>query len=71
MEKELKDVQNLLTQVSVISEKYDAIAELTGENFNIFKILKMETKEVKTHSAFLAELLNPKGSNGQIDVLIK
>ena len=71
MEKELKDVQNLLTQVSIISEKYDAIAKLTGENFNIFKILKMETREVKTHSAFLAELLNPKGSHEQGDVFLK
>ena len=66
-----KELQHLLTQVSTISKKYDEIAEITGENFNIFKILKMETKEVKTHSAFLAELLNPKGSHGQGDVFLK
>lgn len=66
-----KQVQNLLTQVSIISKKYDEIATITGENFNIFKILKMETKEVKTHSAFLAELLNPKGSHGQGDTFLE
>ena len=66
-----KELQHLLTQVSAISKKYDEIAEKTGENFNIFKILKMETKEVKTHSAFLAELLNPKGSHGKGDIFLK
>ena len=71
MDKELQDVQSLLTQVSVISERYEKEVESTGENFNIFKILKMETKEVKTHSAFLAELLNPKGSHGQGDIFLK
>ena len=32
-----KQVQNLLTQVSTISKKYDEIAAIAGENFNIFK----------------------------------
>lgn len=34
---------------------------LLGEKFNIFSILKMERKENETHSAFICELLNPKG----------
>ena len=34
-----------------------------GEHFNLFSVLDIETKENKTHSAFLAELLNPKGSH--------
>lgn len=34
-----------------------------GELFNTFSILKMETAENKTHSNFIAELLNPKGSH--------
>jgi hypothetical protein len=36
---------------------------LKGEKFNVFSILKMESKENDTHSAFLCELLNPKGSH--------
>lgn len=64
-------IQNLLTKVSSLSEEYDKILKKTGENFNIFKILKMESKEVKTHSAFLSELLNPKGSHGQNDIFLK
>jgi hypothetical protein len=34
-------------------------------HFNIFKILKVDRREVNTHSAFLANLLNPKGLHGQ------
>ncbi len=68
---EIKDIQNLLNEVSSISKRYDDDAEKTGEKFNIFKILKMETAEVRTHSAFLAELLNPKGSHSQGDVFLK
>lgn len=34
-----------------------------GEKFNIFSILKMESKENGTHSAFLGELLNPNGTH--------
>lgn len=37
--------------------------ELSGENFNIFSIMSMESDEVFTHSAIIAELLNPKGSH--------
>ena len=35
-----------------------------GDFFNIFSILGMEKTEVKTHSAFLTELLNPNGTHG-------
>ena len=34
-----------------------------GETFNVFSVLDVERKENNTHSAFLAELLNPKGSH--------
>ncbi len=36
-----------------------------GENFNLFSILGMERLEVKTHSSFIFELINPKGSHSQ------
>ncbi len=62
---ELNQLQNLLNEVSAISKKYEKLAEITGQNFNVFKILGLTTDEVRTHSAFLAELLNPKGSHGQ------
>lgn len=58
-------IKNLLQQVSIISKKYDQIAKLTGENFNIFSVMNMEHNEVYTHSAIIGELLNSNGSHGQ------
>lgn len=56
---------NLLHQVKQIKHEYELTARITGENFNVFRILGLSTAEVRTHSAFLAELLNTKGSHGQ------
>src|SRR5690606_41341365 len=71
MSKNNKSITQLLNQVGTISKTYDLVAKSTGENFNLFRILGMETAEVKTHSRFLAELLNPKGSHLQGDVFLK
>ena len=59
--------ENLLGQVNDVIKRYKKIDELTGENFNVFRILKLESSEVRMHSAFIAELLNPNGSHGQKD----
>lgn len=32
---------------------------------NIFRLLGITTDEVRTHSALLADLLNPRGTHGQ------
>ncbi len=61
----------LLEKVNRIYSKYDEMARVSGENFNIFSVMGMETDEVKTHSAFIAELLNPQGLHGQGDVFLK
>lgn len=68
---ELEHIKNLLMQVSGINKKYEEIAKITGENYNVFKVLGFTTKEVKLHSAFIADLLNPKGSHGMGDVFLK
>jgi len=68
---EQKTFQHLLEQVSSINKKYEEIARLTGENFNVFKILGVHTEEVRTHSAFLCELLNPKGSHGCRNIFLE
>ncbi len=64
-------IQNLLTQMYGISKKYEEIAKITGENFNVFRVLKIHSDEVKMHSALIGELLNPNGSHGQGDVFFK
>lgn len=55
---------NLLNRVSAITKKFEKIAEITGENFNVFRVLKLSANEVQTHTAFLCELLNPEGAHG-------
>ena len=46
-------------------------AKLKGENFNVFSVLKMESRENDTHSAFIGELLSPDGSHLQGDTFLK
>lgn len=68
---EIIRLKHLLDQVKALNDRYKKIDELTGENFNVFRILKLESSEVRMHSAFLAELLNPNGSHGQKDAFLK
>ena len=62
---------NVLQQVRFLKDKYKELATVTGEHFNVFSILGVETDEVSTHSAFLADLLNPKGSHRQGSVFLR
>jgi hypothetical protein len=55
-----KMVENLLREVNAISEKHNEFAKITGENYNIFKILNAKEND---HSRVLANLLNPEGSH--------
>jgi hypothetical protein len=63
MSLEIENIKNLLQSTATIVKHQEEIKALRGENFNIFSILKMESKENATHSAFLGELLNTKGSH--------
>lgn len=64
-------LESILAQVRVLKAKYNERAEVTGENFNVFSILDRESDEVKTHSAIIAELLNPQGSHSQGILFLK
>ena len=55
----------LLALVRVVAEKHGALAAASGQGFNLFAILGLEDDEVHTHSAVLAELLDPNGSHRQ------
>jgi len=57
--------KNLINQCRLIKQKDDYLSKRTGYNFNIFSILDRERHEVTTHSYFLYELLNLKGSHNQ------
>lgn len=67
----MEKIQGLINQVKVINDKYDTIQKINGENFNIFSILRVERREVITHSYFIYELLNPRGSHNQGDTFLQ
>ena len=64
-------IKLLFDKVNEIVNKYEEISKISGENFNVFKIIDLTTDEVRLHSKFLAELLNPEGSHGQGDIFLK
>lgn len=59
----LLNIQNLLSEADNINRQFRKKADESGEHFNIFKVLRLTSSEVKLHSAFIAELLNPSGSH--------
>jgi hypothetical protein len=57
------NIQNLFHEINVIRVRNETINEATGGRFNMFNILGVNHYE-NTHSAIIAEFLNPKGSHG-------
>lgn len=62
---------SLLHNFNIIRKKYDEFAQITGEKFNIFSVLRLESDEVRLHSRLLGELLNPYGSHSQSALFLK
>ena len=70
----MTNVELILKQISEIVVKERTLQEekrKRGENFNIFSVLGLSTSEVRLHSAFLGELLNPDGDHGLGDGFLK
>lgn len=69
--------EKLSAMFSAINEQYAAAKAREikrreqGELFNIFNILKLQSNEVRLHSALLAELLCPNGSHGASSLFLK
>lgn len=68
---DIKELNNLLDTVTTIGKSYEILSKSTGEDFNIFSILRMEYDENATHSRFISELLNKKGSHQQGNAFLK
>lgn len=64
-------MRKLIESISEIAKKYEQLSQNRGDNFNIFNVINVTTDEVRLHSKFLAELLNPKGSHGQEDIFLQ
>jgi hypothetical protein len=65
------EISNLFSSVKRIIAHQEQIERLKGERFNIFTVLRIERSENSTHSAFLAELLNPLGSHLKGAIFLK
>lgn len=69
----MAEINTLLTQAKLILEKAKVAQQesrLRGEQFNIFHACGVNHYET-THSAIIAEFLNPQGCHGQGDVYLK
>lgn len=67
----VRNMEHLLHNTQKIVDHHHKMMIAKGEHFNLFSILGIESRENKTHSAFLAELLNPKGSHLKKEVFLK
>lgn len=64
-------MEKFFNQVKQIIDKYENESKETGNNFNVFKTINITTDEVRLHSKFIGELLNPNGSHGQNDKYLR
>jgi hypothetical protein len=60
----MQNAKQLLNNVSEKLKNFKDSQKESGELFNIFSITKIERREVDTHSAMIAELLNSQGRHG-------
>lgn len=60
----LELIEEYLTKATDIIIQYENNLLSEGNLFNIFSILNLSSKEVRLHSSFIAELINPKGTHG-------
>lgn len=61
---EINSVRNLLDKVSILTKKHEEIAAITGDDFNIFRILGVNYDET-SYSRTIWAFLNPKGLHRQ------
>lgn len=67
----MNKLQNLLDKTASIVHKNNQLLDATGGRFNLFQVIGVTTAETRLHSAFLAELLDVKGSHGLKDKPLK
>ena len=63
----METTSKILESISRLYEREKQVKERKrkeGDFFNVFNTIGLRTEEVRLHSAFIAELLNPKGSHG-------
>ena len=68
---ETKDLLEKVEPIIKKARKAQDEKEKSGECFNTFKILGVQKNEVRFHSAFLSEILDPKAVHGLGDYFLK
>lgn len=68
---EIAEIKKVLSETKTIIKHHRELTIAKGEHFNLFSVLKIQTRENNTHSAFLAELLNPNGSHDMGDIFLR
>ncbi len=67
----MNEFQFLFDKICLLNQTYKKLEDEKGENYNLFKVIDMTSNETGVHSAFLADLLNPKGMHHMGDVFLK
>ena len=68
---DFRKLENALIKLYGKIEIIEELQKHRGDKFNIFFFFLMERLEVKTHSSFLYELINPKGTHYQDDKYLR
>jgi len=58
-------------RIDRIKKESKRINKYYARDYNIFNVLKIHKDEDRTHSPFLANLLNPNGEHGQGEIFVK
>lgn len=67
----MKEINQLLNEVTTFNKAYKTLIESSGEGFNIFTLLGVETQENITHSNIIAELLDINGLHAMRNIFMK
>ncbi|WP_288911952.1 PD-(D/E)XK nuclease family protein [uncultured Bacteroides sp.] len=67
----MNGIQSLFDKICLLNQAYKRLEDEKGENYNLFKVIDMTSNETSVHSAFLADLLNPKGLHHIGDVFLR
>lgn len=67
----MNGIQSLFDKICLLNQAYKRLEDEKGESYNLFKVIDMTSNETSVHSAFLADLLNPKGLHHMGDVFLR
>lgn len=67
----MNGIQSLFDKICLLNQDYKRQEDEKGESYNLFKIIDMTSNETSVHSAFLADLLNPKGLHHMGDTFLR